>query len=81
MSSQNSLFRQVSLVFALNSEIDQAAQFLSLNSLNLQSFIFDALADLAALLEVVKSGLLRYFGVHANLVPASKFVHECTYNS
>lgn len=79
MSSQNSLFRQVSLVFALDSELDQAAQFLGLNSLNLQSFILDALADLAALLEVVKSGLLRYFGVHANLVPNGLgMCPECT---
>lgn len=69
MSSQNSLFRQVSLVLALNSEADKTLQFVSLNSLNLKSLVLDALANLAAFFEVVEADLLRTLGVHADLVP------------
>jgi len=71
MSSQNSLFRQVSLVLALNSEADKTLQFVSLNSLNLKSLVLDALANLAAFFEVVEADLLRTLGVHADLVPDS----------
>ena len=70
MTSQNSLFRQVGLVLALYSEADKTLQLAGLNSLNLESLVLDALAHLAALLEVVESGLLGRLRVHTDLVPA-----------
>ena len=69
MTSQNSLFRQVGLVLALYSEADKTLQLAGLNSLNLKSLVLDALTHLAALLEVVESGLLRRLRVHTDLVP------------
>ena len=69
MTSQNSLFRQVGLVLALYSEADKTLQLAGLNSLNLESLVLDALAHLAAFLEVVESGLLGRLRVHTDLVP------------
>lgn len=68
MISQNSLFGQVSLVLALNSEADKTLQFVSLNSLDLKSLVLDALANLAAFFEVIEADLLGRLGVHTDLV-------------
>ena len=70
MTSQNSLFRQVSLVLALYSEVDKTLQLLSLNSFNLKSLVLDTLTHLAALLKIVESRLLRCLRVHTDLVAA-----------
>ena len=72
MSSQNSLFGQVSLVLAFYTKFDKTLQFLALNSLYLKPLVFDALADLAALLKVVQAVLLDNLSIHANLVPVHK---------
>ena len=69
MISQNSLFGQVSLVLVVYSKTNKSLQLASLNSFNLKSFILDALANLATLLEVVKAVLLGSLRIHANLVP------------
>lgn len=69
MISQNSFFGQVCLVFALDSDFDKSLQFLGLDSLDLKSLVLNALANLAAFLEVVEAVLLSCLRVHANLVP------------
>ena len=69
MTSQNSLFGQVGLVLALYSEVDETSQLVGLNSFNLKSLILDALAHLAALLEIVEPCLLRCLRIHTDLVP------------
>lgn len=71
MSSQNSLFGQISLVLAFYTKLDKTLQFLALNSLHLKPLVFDTLADLSALLKVIEAVLLGNFGIHANLVPNS----------
>ena len=70
MTSQNSLFRQVGLVLALDAKVDKTSQLLRLDSFHLQTFVLDALAHLTALLEVVQPRLLGRFRIHADLVPA-----------
>ena len=70
MTSQNSLFRQVGLVLALDAKVDKTLQLLRLDSFHLQTLVLDALAHLTALLEVVQSCLLRRLRIHADLVPA-----------
>jgi len=78
MISQNSLFGQVSLVLALNSEADKTLQFVSLNSLDLKSLVLDALANLAAFFEVIEADLLGRLGVHTDLVTVYTHVLTCT---
>jgi hypothetical protein len=77
MSSQNSLFGQISLVLAFYTKLDKTLQFLALNSLHLKPLVFDTLADLSALLKVIEAVLLGNFGIHANLVPVHK---KCAYS-
>ena len=48
ITSQYSLFGQISLVFAFDAEIDKSTQLFCLNSLNLQPLVLDTLANLAA---------------------------------
>jgi len=56
--SDNSLFVQVCLVLIGDADLLQALQLLFLDLLYFQALVFDALADLATLLQVVKAVLL-----------------------
>lgn len=48
VTSQYSLFGQISLVLALNAELNESTQLLSLDSLDLKSFVLDTLTNLAS---------------------------------
>lgn len=76
VTSQYSLFGQISLVLAFNAELNESTQLLSLDSLDLKSFIFDTLTNLATFFQVVKAVLLLYIRVHADLVTNSLCVRS-----
>ena len=71
MTSQNSLFGQISLIFAFNALVNKTLQLLLLYPLYLESFVLNPLTNLTSLFEVVQSCLLIRFSIHDNLI--SKF--------
>lgn len=72
---------QVCLVLIGDSDLLQALQLLFLDILYFQTLVFDALADLATLLQVVKAVLLRVLGVHADLVSVKKSARKHAHNN
>ena len=70
--SQNSLLCEVGLVLVSDSKSLEAVKFRLLDAFNLETLILDSLADLLALLEVVKTLLLLALSVHSNLVTRNK---------
>ena len=67
--SLNLLFGEVVLVLVFDSQLRQVVHFFLLDLLDLKSFVFETLADLAALLEVVEAFLLLVLLVLDNLFP------------
>ncbi len=72
--SDNSLFLQVRLVLVGNTKALQTLQLLTLDSFHLQAFVLNFLANLAALLEVVKALLLYCICVSTDLISVYKKV-------
>lgn len=68
MTSQNSLFGQIGLIFAFNALVDKTLQLLLLYPLYLKSFVLDPLTNLTSLFKVVQSCLLIRFSIHDNLI-------------
>jgi len=68
-SSQYSLLGEISLVLGCNADLLEAGHFLTLNSFDFKSLVFDALANLATFLEVVKAVLLGALTIHGDLLP------------
>lgn len=60
------------MVLALNAELLQISKLLSLDALNLEALVLNALAHLLALLEVVKTMLLLDLGIHVDLVAVTQ---------
>lgn len=69
MRSLNLLLSEVVLVLVFDSQLRQVVHFFLLDLLDLKSFVFETLADLAALLEVVEAFLLLVLLVLDNLFP------------
>jgi hypothetical protein len=67
--SLNLLFGEVVLVLVFDSQLRQVVHFFLLDLLDLKSFVFETLADLAAFLEVVEAFLLLVLLVLDNLFP------------
>ena len=65
--SLNLLFGEVVLVLVFDSQLRQVVHFFQLDLLDLKSFVFETLANLAALLEVVEAFLLLVLLVLDNL--------------
>ena len=65
--SLNLLFGEVVLVLVFDSQLRQVVHFFLLDLLDLKSFVFETLANLAALLEVVEAFLLLVLLVLDNL--------------
>jgi hypothetical protein len=67
--SLNLLFGEVVLVLVFDSQLRQVVHFFLLDLLDLKSFVFETLTDLAAFLEVVEAFLLLVLLVLDNLFP------------
>lgn len=64
------------MVLVGNAEFLQTIELVSLDALNLETLILDALSDLAALLEVVQSVLLPHLLVDSDLVAKQTQVNQ-----